>query len=164
MFGLVRKKWYQVGGDRELALVCCPQGEGVCTEKEVVDEGEVEERNGFGIFRMNMRSTHCHDEAELHECRTDVTEGGLRRTIVERKVCCHGHRREPGTLGCSAVSLQAVEDTMRGLGGSVSQLASALNPSPGVPWSNGGAQPHGFAHKGDALIPLSPHTPFPDRT
>ena len=31
------------------------QGEGVCTEREVVDEEEVEERNGFGIFQANMR-------------------------------------------------------------------------------------------------------------
>ena len=31
------------------------QGEGVCTEREVVDEEEVEERSGFGIFQANMR-------------------------------------------------------------------------------------------------------------
>ena len=30
--------------------------------------------------------TQCHDEADMHECRTEVTEGGVRRTVVERQV------------------------------------------------------------------------------
>ena len=106
MFGIVRKKWYQ--------------GEGVCTEREVVDEEEVEERQGGlgALFGMNMmRTTQCNDQPEIHECRTEVTEGGVRRTVVERQVCCHGHRRTPGSLGCQEVILEPLIETVQGLGG-----------------------------------------------
>jgi len=67
---------------------------------------------------MNMmRTTQCNDQPDMHECKTEVTEGGVRRTIVERKVCCHGHRRTPGTLGCQEVILEPLVQTVEGLGG-----------------------------------------------
>ena len=46
-----------------------------------------------------------------------MTEGGVRRTIVERHVCCHGHRRAPGSLGCQQVLLEPLLETVQGLGG-----------------------------------------------
>jgi len=67
---------------------------------------------------MNMmRTTQCNDRPDMHECKTEVMEGGVRRTIVERQVCCHGHRRTPGSLGCQEVILEPLVETVQGLGG-----------------------------------------------
>ena len=106
IFGIVRRKWYE--------------GEGVCTEREVVDEEEVESRQGGlgALFNMDMvRSTQCRDQPDMRECKTEVTEGGVRKTIVERHVCCHGHRRTPGSIGCQEVVLEPLLETVQGLGG-----------------------------------------------
>ena len=88
----------------------------------MVDEEEVEERQGglgalLGMSMMNMRTTQCTDQPDVHECKTEVTEGGVRRTIIERHVCCHGHRRTPGSLGCQEVILEPLLETVQGLGG-----------------------------------------------
>ena len=86
----------------------------------MIDEEEVEERQGGlgALLGMNMmRTTHCNDQPDVHECKTEVTEGGVRHTIIERQVCCHGHRRTPGSLGCQEVILEPLVETLQGLGG-----------------------------------------------
>eukprot|EP00092_Neocalanus_flemingeri_P009443 GFUD01010161.1.p1 GENE.GFUD01010161.1~~GFUD01010161.1.p1 ORF type:complete len:868 (+),score=289.70 GFUD01010161.1:35-2638(+) len=108
IFGMVRKKWYQ--------------GDNVCTEREVVEEEDAPERinvnnNGFGVFQMNMQVSQCRDDDNTHECTTTITEGGVKKTIILRYFCCHGHKREVGQIGCAEVDMKPLEDTVRDLGG-----------------------------------------------
>jgi len=108
IFGMVRKPWYK--------------GENVCTEREVVEEEDTTEtvnvnKNGFGVFHMNMQVSQCHDEENMHECTTTITEGGVKKTIILRHFCCHGYKREQGKPGCSELNMKPLEDTVRELGG-----------------------------------------------
>eukprot|EP00091_Calanus_sinicus_P004503 TRINITY_DN14830_c0_g1_i1.p1 TRINITY_DN14830_c0_g1~~TRINITY_DN14830_c0_g1_i1.p1 ORF type:complete len:332 (-),score=119.18 TRINITY_DN14830_c0_g1_i1:618-1508(-) len=64
-----------------------------------------------------MQVSQCHDDENTHECTTSITEGGVKKTIILRYFCCHGHKREQGKQGCVEVDMKPLEDTVRDLGG-----------------------------------------------
>merc|ERR1711892_1115291 len=57
------------------------------------------------------------DDENTHECTTTITEGGVKKTIILRYFCCHGHKREVGKTGCAEIDMKPLEDTVRDLGG-----------------------------------------------
>jgi transforming growth factor-beta-induced protein len=107
MFGSSRRSWWR--------------GENVCMERDVIEEGderETEQNNhGFGIFQMNMQMTQCRDDDSIHQCTTTMTENGVRKTVVVTYSCCHGHQREQGRGGCTAVHMTPLRETVEELGG-----------------------------------------------
>jgi len=105
LFGFVRRPWYK--------------GENICEEREVTDEGDEVNSSGFGAFAMNMRMTSCREEKDAHECTTTVSDGGIKKTVVVRHVCCHGYKRDLSNRGhCSEFSMKSLVDTVSDVGGS----------------------------------------------
>ncbi len=96
------------------------EGENVCVDREIIEEPEEDEedgdRDGRGIFHMDMTMTSCRDGENFHECTTRVVTNGKRKTVVVKQACCYGHERSPGEIGCTKAVMKPVEETLEDLG------------------------------------------------
>lgn len=71
-------------------------GPNVCVERDVVEEGSEETRDGSDggpIYMMDMTMTSCRDGLTFHECTTKANTNGRRKTVTVRHECCYGHTR-----------------------------------------------------------------------
>lgn len=98
------------------------EGPGVCTEREVITQEQTQDRGDgntreFGVLTMNMEESVCTEEGNVYQCRTGIQEGGVRKIVVVRYLCCHGYRRMEDRDGCVQVRMKPLEQTIREQGG-----------------------------------------------